>query len=434
MALMKPAELEIGLLSSVRSAVDVRLCEELGITAESFTAVDDHARIWSYIVEHIRRRRGEAPSPSDLRTMFGFEAAEPGDLERYAELVRERQIVFEARQVLWRRGAELDSKPGESISGLVSDLARLRPGRARRQAYLDRDALERLEVFDEIKEAREAGRFIGLPTGLALLDADQVGLRPGQLVVVLGNTGVGKSWLLMRMAVEAWYARKKVLLISPEMTKEEQGARFDVVAAGKHELTLSNKGITHGTEDRDKYTRWLHTLASMSRFLCVDSSEEARSLTFDDVWSLTSEHRPDEVVIDGLHLLGSRSRGKAGWEILKEGTELLKAMALRERVVVLAAHQADRGAGREGSKPPGLANISFGYSIAQTADEVISLAYDKYDSEQRIYIVKKIRGGASVHMRRKLFFDVDRGYICETGETESDFDELPSPPEGAPSY
>ena len=430
---MNPAQLEANLLSSVRTAADVRLCEELGITADSFTADDNHARVWSYIVEHIRRQRGEAPSPNDLQSLFGFEATESGDLEKYVERVRERQVISETRQALWHRGAELDSNPGESISGLINDLSQLRLGRVQRQSYLDRDALGRLKVFDEMKEAREAGRFIGMPTGLALLDSNGVGLRPGQLVVVLGNTEVGKSWLIMRMAVEAWAAGKKILLISPEMTKDEQGARFDVIVACllKHS-ELSNVGITQGSEDRAKYVKHLESLTDRAHFVCIDSSEEARSLTFDEVWSLTSEHRPDEVVIDGLHLLGSKSRSKAGWEILKEGTELLKAMALRERVVVLAAHQADRSAGREGTKPPGLSQISYGYSIGQTADEVISLAYDKKDESKRIYIVKKLRSGQKVRVRRRLHFDVDTGFIEETGETEEDHDELP--PLETPKY
>jgi replicative DNA helicase len=429
-----PAVLEATLLSSLRTPGDVRLCKELGISADSFDAVPElHAKVWTYLDDYLRRQ-DEPPKVEDLRQLFGFEVTEPGDLEEYARRVREREVYRLAKSAVWRRGADLEVKPTEAIAGLIEDLSALHiDGGRRRQHFLDSGAKERLDRFDEAQRVRARGGFIGIPTGLEYFDCQNMGFVGGDVVIVFGTLGVGKSWLLMHMAVTAWNAGKRVLMISPEMTIAEQGLRFDVMGAHLKHIELSHRKLRHGEETRERYMAWLHYCAQGENFVILDAPSARRPFTFDDVWALTAEYKPDEVVIDGLHLLGIKGAGKAGWEVLKEGVEMLKALAQHDNIPVLAVHQATREAGKDESTPPGIAQIGYGYSIAQVADYVFALSHSKpYDSGHRSYLTRKVRDDERSIRRHELLWDVDRGHIEELAMITHETDEA-LPPKG-PAY
>ena len=118
--------------------------------------------------------------------------------------------------------------------------------------------------------------------------------------------------------------------------------------------------------------------------------------------------------VDGLHLLGSDTPGLQGWEVLKEGTMILKSLAQQEKLVVVAAHQADRSAARnDATNPPGQSQVGYAYAIIQNSSRVISIAHVKDDEFSRKYKVIKQRGGQPITDVRYLKFDVDRGIIFE---------------------
>ena len=103
---------------------------------------------------------------------------------------------------------------------------------------LGADEFEPLGAMSEalIEGWRSPDRNPGLPTGLAQLD-EQInsGLRPGQLIVIAGDTGSGKSSLASQIALTAAYVAKvnpgkfgapegntaPVLIFSYEMSTEE---------------------------------------------------------------------------------------------------------------------------------------------------------------------------------------------------------------------
>ena len=280
---------------------------------------------------------------------------------------------------------------------------------------LDRDAQNRLELWDEAREQRASNKVLGMPTGLKCFDESMLGWKAGELIVLFGSTGVGKSWLIMKFAVEAYNVGKKILLISPELTAEEQGFRFDAVYANKKGVDLSNTEVMSGGGDRGNYAQWVEGLTNESRFNCIDSSDTGNALTFNDVWRYTSEYKPDLLLIDGLYLLQGSGKDKAGWETLKDGTAYLKALAQQQRIVCIVAHQPNRSAAgrKEVFTPPSLNQIGYGFGIAENANRVISMSRSQDGDDMRLFSVLKMRGGREIAQYGALRFDVDIGDIEE---------------------
>lgn len=63
-------------------------------------------------------------------------------------------------------------------------------------------------------------------TGIEVLDKAYIVPARGRLFVILGTSGLGKTWALIQMARRAMVRRKKVLFVTCELSAEEVGARF----------------------------------------------------------------------------------------------------------------------------------------------------------------------------------------------------------------
>lgn len=386
-----------------------------------------HPEVWDYIESHVRES-GKCPSDDDLRALFEFEPTDQGDLKSYVEIARKRELTRGLRSVMEKRAIQLaedSEEPEPIIRGLSEDLTKLRTGEKRNVVFIDADAEKRMGAFMERKNITDARGMLGIPTGLAAFDRIRRGFTPGEVVVVIGPTGTGKSWVLTHMMCMAYEDEQKILMISPELTSDEVALRFDtMLMCTRQETVLRNSELMTGTADPKRYDEWLKELSGERRFACADNAGTGKPFNFDDIWRMALEHKPSIVVIDGLHLISSANRRggeRSGWEVLKEGVEMLKALAQQERLVVLAAHQSDRASSRKENVPPGLASVGYGFSVSQTCDRLISLSRDPDNPMQRLYKVPKFRGGAPIVDDRTLMWDVDRGVVREVGSARPDF-------------
>ncbi len=434
---LNPTDLENRLLSSIQSFDDVVLCERSGISADSFMASEpvDHGEVWSYISTHAHENSGKLPTEKDLRALFEFKATGAGDLKTYVAKAREQELKYKARAVLMKHiaglASESDDVAMELLRRMSSELGELQSASGRRVVYFDRDAMDRLDKFDEARRRIEEDGIIGVPTGLKPFDAEQRGLFPGEVVIVAASTGVGKSWLLCYMAAHAYEAGKRILVVSPELTAGEQSARLDSVLAGVRGEQISNFDITTGKLNRGKYKEWLKGLRGEDRLAILDSSDTGGPFTFPDVWQYALELKPDVLFVDGLHLISGVDESQKGWEVLKSGVARLKALAQKEEMIVICAHQVQRAAAARGSEtvPPSLAQISYGFSVAETADHVITMSRSAGGDMERLYRVVKARGLREVVEKLTLHWNVDVGDIRDKGGVErldKPFDQLGS--------
>jgi hypothetical protein len=421
--MLTPAEVEVKVISALRTVQDLQVLRDNEITAGSFLL---YGTVLEYIQLYAKEYSG-IPRPLDITTRFkdtdyAIDLEEPGNLVYYSNELRKLELARKVRDHIRRRvgqgGSTLDTDPDEVIRLLVGDLQQSRVTQGRNLAVLDKQAMQRFTQIQARVAAREAGEIIGIPTGFRCFDDFHEGWQPGEAIMLIGPKGAGKSWVMMYWAAMAYRHGCKVLYLSPEMSWEQCGLRFDVLLARLFHQTFSHMGLQSGAlVDLDAYRAWLESLTSRSDFICVDSADQL-GFTLPSILALTDEYQPDVLVFDGIHLVKS-AQGEMGWEIIKEAADGLKADAQRRKSVVLWAGQVDREGMRNSAEPVSSgAQAAYSKAAVEAANRLITLGADNDDPLRRVFKVPNNRNGREWHTKRYLRFDVDVGLIEEEDFTE----------------
>ena len=189
-----------------------------------------------------------------------------------------------------------------------------------------------------------------VPTGIAELDELTGGLRPGELIVIAGETGAGKSMLAIDITrTAAIEHRLPVALFTMEMSTTEVATRLLSAESGIPLADLRNGTLAAAS--------WSALAAARGRFANAP-------LHIDDTMAQT---------IESIRLAGRQRMSTGGLRLLVvDHLQLLSAGAARElkvlarelRVPVIAVSQLERH-----GQPPTLANVPA--DAVQNADAVL---------------------------------------------------------------
>lgn len=148
--------------------------------------------------------------------------------ERSESEARKERTEHQAKSVIKRLG-DLEPEVLEDLTiGAEQELAQ--------REVDDKAGLVHItEIAEDIEEASKTwGKVSGISTGYPSLDAKIGGLKPGELILVGGETNNGKSALAQNIAVNV--AREHgVLFITLEMQKTEAGSRIKYMNGGSIE-------------------------------------------------------------------------------------------------------------------------------------------------------------------------------------------------------
>lgn len=157
-------------------------------------------------------------------------------------------------------------------------------------------------IFRQLQERYESRSSLpALPTGFAELDAETLGLWPGDLTLIAALPGAGSTSLALNILAHAAFDQNKtVALFSLDLRADEIALRL-IAAHGEIKLDVLRTGRM---EDED-WSRWSTTITALADDpLKIDDS---RTLTAADVRSrvldLALTRKPDLVVVDRLQNL-----------------------------------------------------------------------------------------------------------------------------------
>jgi replicative DNA helicase len=321
----------------------------------------------------------------------------------YARIVSERAIlrrVVEAGTKIVQLGYGTGGYGGRDVDDIV-DLAQqaiydVTEKRVSEDFAALRDMLQ--PTLDEIEAVGASGGVMsGVPTGFSDLDRLLNGLHPGQLIIVAGRPGLGKSTASMDFARNAAIRHNCASAIfSLEMSKIEMVMRLLSAEARVPLHVLRSGQLTD--DDWSKLARRMGEISEAPIF--VDDTPNMNLMEIRaKARRLKQRNNLKLLVIDYLQLMSSPKRTESRQQEVSELSRGLKLLAKEIECPVIAVSQLNRGPEQRTDKRPQLSDLRESGSIEQDADVVILLHRDDYyDKEspragEADFIVAKHRNG-----------------------------------------
>jgi replicative DNA helicase len=308
----------------------------------------------------------------------------------HAEMVRDKWRLREAVATCQRlvvKGLDVPTDVQEFLEDAESSIFRLAQNPDQGRIVELRDAVLAVVRMLEEMERRGAG-VAGVQTGFTRVDRQTTGLHEGDLVIIAGRPGMGKTQYALQVAQHVAATQGPALFCTLEMPKEQLAARLLAC-----EARIDMSAIRGGSMSREDWTNLTEAASSLCRVpLYLD---DAPALTLQalrsKVRSLQAElartndvHgnplRLKLVAIDYLQLMqGRRDAGSREQEI-SELSRGLKALAKEAKVPIIALSQLNRAVETRSTKDkrPQLSDLRESGAIEQDADTIMFIYRDEY--------------------------------------------------------
>nr|WP_237532247.1 replicative DNA helicase [Streptomyces sp. SID8352] len=267
------------------------------------------------------------------------------------------------------------------------------------------------DFIEEIEGLGRDGLAMGVPTGFTDLDSLLNGLHPGQVVIVAGRPGLGKSTLGVDFlrSCSIRHGRRSVLF-SLEMSRREVQMR---ITSAEARVALHHIRGGHMTdEDWTRVARRTPDIAAAPLVIDAGPNQTVAQIKA-KCRRLKQQGGLDLVVIDYLQLLtaGTSRRDNRQLEV-SEMSRSLKLLAKELEVPVVVLSQLNRESEKRQDKKPTKADLRESGSLEQDADVVILVhREDAYQKEspragETDLIVDKHRNGptATITVASQLHF------------------------------
>jgi replicative DNA helicase len=349
------------------------------------------------------------------------------------EKYRIRQLILACQRVTAQGYAGYGEAQAfiDSAEQAVYDIARTRESSS---IFPLRDVMQ--ETFRRMMKATERGaRIIGIPTGFDRYDRMTSGLHDGELTIVAARPGMGKTSLVLNMAInvaspqqlessrdpnERWeepgYA---VVIFSLEMPREQivnrmlcSEARVDVSRVRTGMLAPSDwSKLTQAAAHLNNLNIWVDDSAALS-ILELRSKVRRLQSEFDRVDPATGEkkQRVGLVVVDYLQLMKGRDGVNSREQEISEISRGLKQLSKECKLPVIALSQLNRAVETRGekSKRPQLSDLRESGAIEQDADNICFIYRDDYYNKESMersvaeLIIAKQRNGPTDTVKVKF--------------------------------
>jgi replicative DNA helicase len=262
---------------------------------------------------------------------------------------------------------------GEGVKALEDLITKTSTLKKNTSTIRDIDAtdLDDAVAYYENVQKQNAIGSIGIKTGLAGFDNYlPAGIMPGQLGVFLAYPGIGKSWMALYFAVQAWKQGKSPLIISLEMSETEVRNRvFTIMGNG----LWSHRKLSDGQVDIQDLKRWhAKDLAGKPEFHIV-SNDSGGEVTPSVIRGKIDQYRPDLIIVDYLQLMSPNQKSDNETVRMKNLSRELKLMAIGEEIPIVAISSATPDDVNKLDTVPTLGQTAWSRQIAYDADWVLAL-------------------------------------------------------------
>lgn len=345
--------------------------------------VDERARGNAVHVLSLRRALGE--EKTRLLIDLGTNAATLVGAQDFAreihELGRKRRIV-DGLETLLAEAKQIGLGTEKSADELTADAETILSESADR--YEARKHLSAAECIGKVMDGLN-DRDTGVHSGIGSLDATLGGIRAGNLVIMGGRPGMGKSAVASSYAIGASMRNHGTLFVSLEMSAEELGERMAADLCFDSETQIPYGAITNANVTVDQ-GREMARAAERIRDLPLTIIDTGTA-TLGKLNALVRRHKRrfaaknrklELVIVDYLQLVSPDHREKDLYTRVTEVSKGLKALAKTHQVGVLALCQLSRKVEERTEKRPQMADLRDSGQIEQDADAIVFLFSEEY--------------------------------------------------------
>ena len=361
---------------------------------EEFNFIEDHYKKYGNIPDRV----------TFISKFPNTELVEVQETDRYlVNALREQNIYFRAVPIIQESAKLLKGDSNDAVEYLMNAIKTLQPNYDLQGTNIIADAKERYDQYVERKEHQEDWYFT---SGFQELDELIHGIqREEELFVIFARTNQGKSWVLEKMCSHVWSLGFNVGYISPEMSANSIGYRFDTLYSN-----FSNRALMWGKEDVRDYEEYINSLPEHdNKFIVSTPNDFNKKITVSKLKNWITQYKLDLIAIDGITYLTDEryKRGDNKTITLTNISEDLMSLSMELHIPVLVVVQANRTGvvDKDSEGTPELESIRDSDGISHNASKVISIRQKDSVLEMGI---KKQRFG-SVGGKLLYAWDIDTG-------------------------
>lgn len=354
---------------------------------------------FNFINNHLKKY-GNVPDTQTFLSEFpDFQLFDVTESNQYLqEKLFEEHLYNVAGPIATDFAKKLKKDSNEAKDFLLEQLPKLTLSKGNNGIDIIKNAKLRYQEYVDKTQNRE--KYF-MTTGFKEIDEHTKGWLCGEeLILFFARTEQGKSWILIKCLNAAWKEKKRVGLISPEMSANKVGFRFDTENAN-----FSNTCLMYGYEAKN-YNKYIDELSKNDTPFVVSTPKDFRNrITVSKVRNFCQVNNLQILGIDGVGYLEDErpTRGQQRTDALKHISEDLMLLSEELGIPIIIVTQSNREGDKEGG--PEIINIKDSDAIAHNASKIFIV---RNDNGVLIIGLKKSRYGGG-HKDFKYNWNIDKG-------------------------
>lgn len=266
----------------------------------------------------------------------------------------------------------------------------------------------------------------GIPGPFAPInEATNGGYKLGEAVCFVARPSIGKTWTLLLHAKELYRQGYNVLLLSPELDREQLKERFSTMQFGHSYVGFVQGNLGHFTEDAFFDKVRAHEQSRARPLWVIEQSMRIEQSMVEDA---VEQFDPDIILIDSLYLLG---KGYKRSDQIENVSPWVKSLSnLGRKRLAICTSQMNRSATTFEQMGP--SNIYGSDAVYQDFDTIYGQWQDPDMYRDRLmgYLQFKVRSGSKSNPTFFTRFDIDAMDFSVIDESSAVIeDAVPADPE-----
>ncbi len=336
------------------------------------TLLRTHNDIWNFIRLYSEQNNALPPKSLVVEKFRDFTPVDGvGATKHHLDELQQEYLNDSLKDILRNAAGEVQSGQGtRALEELITKTSELKKNTSAIRDIDVTDIESAVAYYEQLKRQQELGA-VGIKTGLPGFDNYlPAGIMPGQLGVFLAYPGIGKSWLSLYFAVQAWKQGKSPLVISLEMSETEVRNRvFTIMGEG----LWSHRKLSSGQVEIEDLKRWHKSKLEGRPEFHIISNDSGGDINPSVLRGKIDQYKPDFVIVDYLQLMSPNQKSDNETVRMKNLSRELKLLAIAEEVPIIAISSATPDDVTKLDTVPTLGQTAWSRQIAYDADWVMAL-------------------------------------------------------------